>query len=67
MKSNQVYELVKAAGDKVLGTKFCFSCQRHKPIETGKSLQKKGSRVWRCGDCATKTSPVGFTKGAKNG
>jgi hypothetical protein len=65
--SGQVYEMVKAAGDKVLGTKFCFSCQKHKPIETGKNFQKKGSRVWRCGACAAKTSPMGFAKGAKNG
>lgn len=63
----QVYDMVKEAGLKVLGTKFCFSCQRHRPIETGKNMQRKGSSVWRCGECAAKMNPVGFKKGASNG
>jgi predicted SprT family Zn-dependent metalloprotease len=57
--------MVKEAGEKVLGTKFCFSCQQHRPIETGKVMQKKGSSVWRCGACAAKISPMGFTKEKK--
>ena len=66
-RKGQVYDMVKKAGDKVLGTKFCFSCQRHRPIETGKVFQRKGSRVWRCAECAIKMNIAGFTKGAKNG
>ena len=62
----QVYDMVKEAGLKVLGTKFCFSCQRHRPIETGKQMQRKGSSVWRCGECAAKMSAMGFKKGSKN-
>ena len=64
---SQVYEMVKEAGLKVLGTKFCFSCQRHRPLETGKQIQRKGSTVWRCADCIVRMSKAGFTKGAKNG
>jgi hypothetical protein len=66
-RASVVYSMVKQAGDKILGTKFCFSCQKHKPIETGKSMQKKGSRVWRCHACAFKKSPMGFKKGSANG
>jgi ribosomal protein L37AE/L43A len=63
----QVYEQVKAAGLKVLGTKFCFSCQRHRSLETGKQIQRKGSTVWRCGECALRMNKMGFKKGAANG
>jgi hypothetical protein len=65
-RKGQVYDMVKKAGDKVLGTKFCFSCQRHRPIETGKVFQRKGSRVWRCSECAIKMNHAGFTKEKQN-
>lgn len=66
-RKGQLYDMVKEAGAKVLGTKFCFSCQRHRPLETGKQIQRKGSTVWRCADCAAKMNKMGFTKGATNG
>jgi hypothetical protein len=59
---SQVYDMVKEAGLKVLGTKFCFSCQRHRPVETGKQMQRKGSSVWRCGECAKRMNAMGFKK-----
>jgi ribosomal protein L37AE/L43A len=66
-RTSVVYSMVKEAGEKILKDKFCFSCQKHKPIESGKVLQKKGSSVWRCGSCAAKLSPMGFKKGSANG
>ena len=66
-RTSVVYSMVKEAGEKILKDKFCFSCQRHKPIESGKVFQRKGSSVWRCGSCAAKMSPMGFKKGSANG
>lgn len=66
-RASVVYSMVKDAGDKILGTKFCFSCQKHRPIETGKRFVRKGSSVWRCGQCALKMSHAGFKKEKPNG
>lgn len=65
--TSQVYTMVKEAGEKLLGTKFCFSCQKDRPLETGKRMKRGNSMVWRCGLCAAKKSPMGFKKGANNG
>jgi ribosomal protein L37AE/L43A len=63
--TSQVYQMVKEAGEKILKNKFCFSCQKDRPIESGKRMLRGKSMVWRCGACAAKKSPMGFAKGAK--
>ena len=65
--TSQVYHMVKEAGEKLLRTKFCFSCQKDKPLKTGKRMLRGKSMVWRCGECAAKKSPMGFKKGSANG
>jgi ribosomal protein L37AE/L43A len=57
--------MVKEAGDKILRQKFCFSCNKDKPIETWKRVLRGNRLVWRCGDCAAKKSPMGFSKATK--
>jgi hypothetical protein len=64
-RTSIVYSMVKEAGEKILRTKFCFSCSKDRPIETGKKVLRGRSLVWRCGDCAAKKSPMGFTKEKK--
>jgi len=49
---------IRKAAEKVQGTKFCFQCQRHRPIEQGKYPT---GRSWRCFDC------LGRSKEAFNG
>jgi ribosomal protein L37AE/L43A len=64
-RTSIVYSMVKEAGEKILRTKFCFSCQKDKSIEAGKKVLRGRSLVWRCGDCAAKKSPMGFSKATK--
>jgi hypothetical protein len=52
----------KLAEEKLLGTKFCFSCQKDRPIATGKTTRKGNSSVWRCQMCASRATPSGFKK-----
>ena len=51
---------VKRAEERILGTKFCFACQRQKPADTGKSFVRGKNRVWKCAVCAAKANPGGF-------
>lgn len=64
-RTNHTEQMVQRAQEKILGTKFCFACQKPKPIESGKSIQRGKSKTWRCFSCANKLSPVGFTKEKK--
>ena len=54
----ETYEAVHAAQDRILGKKFCSSCQNMKPIETGKFVATANKRVkrWKCGDCLARQS-----------
>ena len=61
-RSNHTEKLVQKAQEKILGTKFCFSCQKPKPLEAGKLVPRGNGRVWRCKECAAKQSPMGFKK-----
>jgi hypothetical protein len=53
---------VKRAEEKLLGTKFCFGCQRHRSLENGKQVVRGKTKSWRCMDCANKIKPVGSFK-----
>ena len=50
----------KRAEEEILGTKFCFACQKHRPLATGRRVGP--NRKWRCADCAAKVTPCGFKK-----
>ena len=64
-RSNHLEHLVQRAQERILGTKFCFSCQKAKPLETGKLVKRGNGTIWRCKDCAAKKSPMGFKKDKK--
>lgn len=57
---NSTEKLVRRAEERVLGTKFCFSCQRHRPLEGGKAVVRPRTKIWRCAECAAKQNPTGF-------
>ena len=59
---NHTEYAVRKAAEKLLGTKFCYGCQKHRPIKTGKLLQRSTSKVWKCGECIAKTKSFGFSK-----
>lgn len=52
------YTKAKRAEEKLLGTKFCFGCQRQQPVETGKSFVRGKNRVWKCHTCVSKMNPL---------
>lgn len=59
-RSNHLEKQVAVAAEKVLGSKFCFSCQRQKPLANGKMVKRGKSTIWRCLECLNKKYPVGF-------
>jgi ribosomal protein L37AE/L43A len=61
-RSRHLEKQVAVAADKILGTKFCFSCQKDRTLELGKIILRGKTKTWRCHSCANKQSPVGFTK-----
>jgi ribosomal protein L37AE/L43A len=56
---------VKKAEEKLLGTKFCFACQKQRPVETGKAFVRGKNRVWKCFACINKLTPPGISKKGK--
>ena len=64
-RDNHTEVQVQKAQEKILGTKFCFACQKDRPLESGKIIQRGKTKTWRCFSCANKLSPVGFTKEKK--
>lgn len=62
-RTNHIENLVQRAQEKILGTKFCFACQKQKPLDSGKIVQRGKTKTWRCFACANKQSPMGFAKG----
>ena len=66
-RENHLEVKVQKAQEKILGTKFCFSCQKPKPLESGKLVPRGNGRVWRCKECAAKQSPMGFKKEKSGG
>lgn len=65
-RSNHTEHMVQRAQEKILGKKFCFSCQKPKPLESGKVMVRGNSKVWRCKECAAKKNPAGFKKESGN-
>ena len=61
-RSNHIENLVQKAQEKILGTKFCFACQKDRPLADGKLIQRGKTKTWRCHSCANKQSPMGFKK-----
>ena len=59
---NFVVNQVARAEEKILGTKFCFCCQKQRNIESGKWIMRGKTKSWRCMDCAKKLNPVGTFK-----
>lgn len=57
-----VVNQAKRAEEKILGTKFCFCCQKHRNIENGKHIMRGKTKSWRCMECAKKLNPVGTFK-----
>ena len=53
---------VKQAEERLLGTKFCFSCQKQRLLEGGRSVVKGRNRVWKCAFCFNKLNDMGFKK-----
>lgn len=64
-RSNHTEVQVQKAQEKILGTKFCFACQKDRPLELGKIIKRGKTKTWRCFSCANQQSPVGFTKEKK--
>ena len=64
-RSNHIENLVQKAQEKILGTKFCFACQKDRPLEAGKLIRRGRGVTWRCKECANKQSPMGFKKEKK--
>lgn len=62
-RENQLEVKAQRAQEKILGTKFCFSCQKQRPLEAGKIILRGKSKTWRCATCAKGKNPAGFTKG----
>lgn len=61
-KNNHLEFMVQKAQEKILGTKFCFSCQKPKPLASGKNIIHGKSRTWRCLECVARKNPSGFGK-----
>jgi hypothetical protein len=57
--------LAKRAEERLLGTKFCFACQKQRPVATGKNFMRGKNRMWKCYACIEKLETPGFTKKAK--
>lgn len=57
--------LAKRAEEKLLGTKFCFACQKQRPLATGKNFIRGKNKMWKCHMCVAKLTPVGFGKGSE--
>jgi hypothetical protein len=55
-----VSKLATKAEENVLGTKFCFGCQKPRDIETGRHIMRGKTKAWRCINCINKKNPVGF-------
>lgn len=62
---NTLEKMVQRAQERILGTKFCFACQKARPIDAGKLIRRGNGTVWRCASCANKQSPMGFKKEKK--
>lgn len=63
-KNNHLEYQVKAAEERLLGTKFCFACQKGKPIQDGKYFNRGKIKLWKCAQCVAKTNKGGFKHAA---
>ena len=64
-RSNHVEVKAQKAQEEILGTKFCFACQKPRPINEGKKVPRGTGMTWRCFNCANKLNPTGFTRKEK--
>jgi hypothetical protein len=64
-RENQLEVKVQRAQEKILGTKFCFACQKPRPIDEGKKVPKGTGMTWRCFGCINKQNPMGFARKEK--
>ena len=66
-RSNQMEVKAQRAQEKILGTKFCFACQKPRPINEGKKVPRGNGLTWRCFSCINKQNPSGFKKEKNDG
>ena len=61
----ETYEAVHAAQDRILGKKFCSSCQTMQPLDKGRFVATANRAVkrWKCNNCMErKSSPLYMKK-----